>query len=873
MDLNDGGGTGDGDTSNTNNANANDNATINNGTTDNVNATTNATANVDGNANANSTITTAANLDNDWAGYDDEQDDYTQYTSHYKDNGDRRDPFEATFDPKKGNQKDHFRRMVKKQGKARRMEKKQRKEAKRKAGKENGIDSGDADDFYRSISNWDGDDTSGPDDDSDDDGAASVDSNDPTLLATRSVQEKTKHFQNLTDLFQRRILETLSIHTQSKLASQTRSVFERYGKFGSGDRLRVGIESFLKGDVVGSMSETTMGKAKTAGNNAAKRKYGHDETNANPIANNAAAPWTDPRFKIGLVAPNPNNTTSLSTTTTTSTAPTNINLSHQLKSILKPHLKSNTNPIPDAKNDGDDSVKPGFESAVGDAIRFGSGGGLGVIRRPDITSHISNLPSTSTQHQSNANTNIKPTAKLQLRLWPDLDAMKAAGGIDDREVVEAMLIDAADVVEDEVNEDWDEDELEEWETGGFDVDNGGMIDEVLLGMAMAEQSKMEMDAAVSGIGGDRRWFKSINSTSMKINHNNTEASTNPHTSSTKSNLTDHTHKPSTRNLKHKPPRSNDPLTSHHLTPHHALYSPFHPLDVSLQFPQRLKLPLSYLTFLNSVHALYNTYALSLLRHHTTKYGPEPIFRPGIRDLLRSELDDLITSTSREALGLDLGPERRRFLREVNARACGGGRYESGRGTAITRHPHQARSAQTTPANTTTHPGEAIPSGPNSNAANNNGFNTLEDISIELAIPGGREGNGILNPAERRILSAALGFLEEEIEEVWDSMEGKRHGLNVGGMYRVIAAKEVERFRRERGREKARGQTMDTGVERVVGAVPGDGRLRERVMEMEVREKEEREKVVKKAKTVQSKASREFMVRVQALGDADYMDVD
>ena len=805
----------DGDTGNDNSHDANT-GNNNNTAINNANNTT-----TDGNANASTA--TQATLSGTWPAIPedaDEQDNQTQYTTHYKPKADVRDPFDMTYDPKKGTVQDMFRDQIAMREKVRAYEHKMKRKSERKKMKRGDYGVGGGNDDNDS-------DPDGSDSDSDSDNV-SLASTTASQLHRRSVAERTKHFQNLTDLFQRRILETLPIHTQSKLTTQTRWVFERYGKWGSGDRLRVNVDGFLKGEVVGS--ET--GKMHTGGmgreSQMGKRKR-------------------DP------VSSEPGPTT--------------------------------TNSPSDA--DGHATVKPGFEHAVGDALRIGSGGGLGRIIRPDITTHVPDMPSTSSFMSENL-PKSRPTTKLRLRVWPDLEAMKVAGGLDDREVVEAMLIDAADVVEDEVNEDWDEDDLENYDdnedmegTVGDGLEEGGhhdvrMMNDVMLGMEMAEKTKANMKEAGGGDGGGR-WFKSINPTPVKNSHNNTKADTSTPASTTKSNVTNHT--PTTLRTT---PRSNDLLTTHHLVPHHPIYSPFHPLDVSCRFPHGLKLPLSYLSFLNTVHALYNTYALALLRHHTTKYGPEPIFRPGIRDLLRFELDDIITPMSRETLGLDLGRERRQFLREVNARTCGGGKYASGNASGVRLRPRSVQGVTTTtnlatggltgPANA---PFDATYNTLNVDVLPNaNAHTAIEDIEIELAVAGGREGNGILNPAERRILGNALGMLDEEVEEVWADMEGKRHGRNVGAMRRVMAAKEVERLRREKARERVREEIRER--ERAVEAEwigEGGGGGAKRGLRRMPGPEMGRFYVGKKIKKARSEEEHEFLASVRELGKGEWMDID
>ena len=61
------------------------------------------------------------------------------------------------------------------------------------------------------------------------------------------LEDLTTHFKCLADLFQHRVFETLPLKSQGVLSGRTREIFKHYGQHGSLDRLRLGVEEFMKG--------------------------------------------------------------------------------------------------------------------------------------------------------------------------------------------------------------------------------------------------------------------------------------------------------------------------------------------------------------------------------------------------------------------------------------------------------------------------------------------------------------------------------------------------------------------------------------------------------------------------------------------------
>ena len=195
-------------------------------------------------------------------------------------------------------------------------------------------------------------------------------------------------------------------------------------------------------------------------------------------------------------------------------------------------------------------------------------------------------------------------------------------------------------------------------------------------------------------------------------------------------------------------RTNDLPTSLHITP----FLPFDPLTTVLFCDEDTQMCPELVTTLSTIFALYNNIGIAMLRQLTTKYGPEPVFRAGIRELLQSRVEEIVKTPLDTGLGLTT--EVRNVLKGV---------FEGYQGYL----------------------------GMIGGSGNGGEARTIK--------------RGELNAAEIRLLAQVTGTGRETIEMFWDDMNVRRRAW--GGLCTVVARREIERMRAEKEMRRTREDAM------------------------------------------------------------------
>lgn len=90
--------------------------------------------------------------------------------------------------------------------------------------------------------------------------------------------------------------------------------------------------------------------------------------------------------------------------------------------------------------------------------------------------------------------------------------------------------------------------------------------------------------------------------------------------------------------------------------------PWDPVATILSWPTSLEWPRGLLSRINQILSIVDLESRVRLFHHVTKYGPSPLFRVGIAELVQSQYSSIFQDTHDHYLSLT--PDTRSFLREL-----------------------------------------------------------------------------------------------------------------------------------------------------------------------------------------------------------------